>query len=89
MAIFNQLSMDQLKEDGFKYTARFAGIVPVYMTEFSDVEPPTVAVANWFPDWLLPVVTLAWDMVSMVAEHVIEDYDPHYAFLITGEIDYE
>lgn len=63
MAIFNQIPRDEIRKQ-FTHHGVFAGCVPIYVNaESGNYE---VAVRNWWPEWMLDVVSAAYSMVAEV-----------------------
>jgi hypothetical protein len=83
MAMFQRMSDSYIKEH-FTHYGIFCGVVPIYMT---DSDMPDIAVRNGYPDFLLDIVAFAWQVMSIVAEFVVKDYEPGFLFEMYGEIE--
>lgn len=88
MAIFNRMSKEQLKQEGFTHEALAFGVIPVYISD-PDREHPEygllVATRNWMPEWPL-------DLMNWIYIGFLEIVDPYglnsegFPFKVTGKI---
>lgn len=69
----------------FWYTARYLGVVPVYL-ESLQVEGPRMAERHWSLIPLRAAVEFVWGMYTTMKTLVNSDYEPSFPLVITGEL---
>lgn len=84
MAIFGQLSRDEIRRDFTHYGLMF-GFVPVYIGD-PESEAPRVCVRNWWPEWLLDAAQALFDVCVAMKTAADPFYEPMFPMVLTGEI---
>lgn len=80
MAIFDRISSADIEEN-FSHYGLFCGFVPVYVGDMEN--DCSVAVRNWWPDWLFNVAVFLLDAYAFTLPH--KETVP-FPIVITGRI---
>lgn len=84
MAIFNQISKNDLKNAGFTHKGFIFGFVPVYIDQ-RDPSTLTIVVRNWCPEWIFDLGETMFETTVLMTGRV----DLTAPLKITGEIKYD
>lgn len=84
MSIIDRLSHEEIRKH-FTHYGLFCGVIPVYVGDI-DGEECTMAVRNWWPEWLMDAANALYRVAFTVMEIFNPDIEPGWPILLTGEI---